>query len=72
MEEFKQFYFELDDPTIDFSKEDFVANVEKVKNKVELYTYQPEEFVRYFLKNNEISYKISRKLTWALKMHLLD
>jgi ABC-2 type transport system ATP-binding protein len=55
MHEFKQFYFELDDPTIDLSTEPFVVNFEKVHNKVELYTYESEDFVINFLKNHHIA-----------------
>ncbi len=54
MREFKQFYFVLENPRIDLSSEAFVANFEKVNDKVELYTYESEEFVRNFLKNNNI------------------
>jgi len=56
MREFKQFYFELENPEIDLSKEEFVANLEKVHDKVELYTYESEEFVRNFLEKNGIKY----------------
>jgi len=56
MREFKQFYFELDNPEIDLSKEKFIVNLEKVHDKVELYTYESEEFVKNFLEKNGVKY----------------
>lgn len=56
LQNFNQYYFELENPNIDFSKEGFVVNVEKVNNKVELYTYEPEEYIKNFLSQNGINY----------------
>lgn len=67
MSEFKQFYLEVDDPTINLSNEDFVANFEKVNNKVEIYTYESEEMVLSFLKNNGITYKNFQKVEMGLE-----
>lgn len=67
MREFKQFYFEIENPKIDFSKEPFVVNLEKVNNKVELYTYESEEFVKSFLENNGIGYKGFTKVKMGLE-----
>lgn len=57
MDTFKQFNFELDEDKPDLKKEKFVVNLEKVKNKIELYTYESERFVLNFLADNGIRYK---------------
>ncbi|MDX8340006.1 ABC transporter ATP-binding protein [Draconibacterium sp. IB214405] len=67
MREFKQFYLEVENPSIDLSKEDFVANFEKVNNKIEIYTYESEEMVQNFLKSNGISYKNFEKIEMGLE-----
>ena len=56
MNTFKQFNFELGKTDIDLSKEKFVANIEIIKDKVELYTYKSESFVKNFLNKKNISY----------------
>ena len=65
--EFKQFYLEVEDASIDLSNEDFVANFEKVNNKVEIYTYQSEEMVLNFLKNNGVAHKNFQKVEMGLE-----
>jgi ABC-2 type transport system ATP-binding protein len=67
MRDFKQFYAEFDDPTISLKNESFVKNFEKVKNKVEIYTYESEEFVKSFLDKNNIGYKNFRKVDMGLE-----
>lgn len=57
MDTFKQFNFELDEDKPDLKNEKFVVNLEKVKNKIELYTYESERFVLNFLADNGIRYK---------------
>jgi len=57
MNEFKQFNFDLENDAVDLSKEDFVVNFEKIKNKVELYTYKEESFVHNYLDKAGITYK---------------
>ncbi len=57
MNTFKQFNFELGRTDIDLSKEKFVVNIEIIKDKVELYTYESESFVKNFLNKKNISYK---------------
>ena len=57
MDTFKQFNFELDEDKHDLKKEKFVVNLEKVKNKIELYTYESERFVLNFLADNGIRYR---------------
>jgi len=52
---FRRFDFELDKDDIELKKELFIVNIEKVKNKVELYTYSPESAVKKYLDDNKIS-----------------
>ena len=40
---------------MELKKEPFILNIEKVKNKVELYTYSPESEVRKYLDQNKIT-----------------
>ena len=55
MGEFKQFTFKADEEKLKKLKnEDFVVNLELVKNEAEMYTYESEEFVLSFLKTNGI------------------
>jgi len=42
MSNFRRFDFELDKDATDLKKEPFIVNIEKVKNKVEFYTYSSE------------------------------
>lgn len=67
MQGFKQFYIEVENPSVDLSNEKFVANFEKVKNKVEIYTYEPEGFVKKFLENNKIAYKNFKQVEMGLE-----
>ncbi len=56
MSTFKQFNFNLENPDLDLEKEDFVVNIEKTRNEIELYTYESEAFVTDFLKKNNIQH----------------
>lgn len=67
MENFKQFRFELLDKSINFPKEEFIVNLEKVKKKIELYTYESEDFVVSFLKKNGIEYKSFEMVNMSLE-----
>lgn len=67
MQEFKQFYFELENEHIEFPQEPFIANLEKVRNKVELYTYESEEFVLSYLRNSGIAINGFRKVNMSLE-----
>ena len=67
MTTFKQFNFELGSNDIDLSKEKFVANIEIMKDKVELYTYESESFVKNFLNNNNISYNNFTEIKMGLE-----
>lgn len=67
MGSFKRFDFELEDDRIDLRKEKFVKNLEMVKNKVELYTYESMDFVRSFLENNGIAHKGFKQVKMELE-----
>ena len=64
---FKQFNFEMDDDHSDLKKEKFVVNLEKVKNKVELYTYETEDFVKKFFADNGIVYRNFEQVKMGLE-----
>ncbi len=64
---FKQFNFELQNPDITISKGDFIVNLEKVKNQVELYTYESEGLVKSYLDSNGIGYSNFRKVEMTLE-----
>ncbi|WP_319589946.1 ABC transporter ATP-binding protein [uncultured Draconibacterium sp.] len=65
--EFKQFYFELDNESVDFSDETFVVNIEKVGSKLELYTYESASFIKDFLKKNNIVFRNFKELKMSLE-----
>lgn len=67
MNEFKQFNFELENDSIDLSNEAFVVNFEKVNNKVELYTYESESFVKSFMQKNNIAHSNFREVKMSLE-----
>ena len=56
MNSFKQYSFELRHPMGKFPENDFISNLETMKNKVELYTRQSEEYVREWLQKQHIQY----------------
>ena len=53
---FRRFDFELDKDDTELKREPFILNIEKVKNKVELYTYSPENDVKKYLDDNKIQF----------------
>ena len=57
MTNFKQFNFEMEETDVNLLKDDFIVNIEIVNNKVELYTYESESFVKDFLSKRNINYK---------------
>ena len=67
MNTFKQFSFAMGKPEIDLSKEKFVANIEISKDKVELYTYESESFVKNFLNKKNISYNNFTEINMSLE-----
>lgn len=52
---FRRFDFELENEETDLKKEPFIVNIERVKNKVELYTYSDENEVKRYLEDNNIA-----------------
>jgi ABC-2 type transport system ATP-binding protein len=67
MTNFKRFDFELENEKVDLKKEAFVKNLEKVKNKVELYTYESENFVQKFLTDQGVSHKGFKQVKMELE-----
>jgi ABC-2 type transport system ATP-binding protein len=67
MTTFKRFDFELEHDHVNLKKEPFVRNLEMVKNKVELYTYESKEFVQKFLENNGVVHKGFNQVTMGLE-----
>ena len=67
MKEFKQFYFETENEHVEIPKNGFISNLEKVKNKVELYTYESEDFVKGYLKESGIAVNGFRKVDMSLE-----
>lgn len=51
---FRRFDFILENDKTDLKKESFIVNIEKVKNKVELYTYSTESAVKKYLNDKNI------------------
>jgi len=52
---FRRFDFELENDETDLKKEPFIVNIERVKNRVELYTYSSESDVKRYLEDNKIT-----------------
>ena len=67
MTTFKRFDFELENDQVNLKKEPFVRNLEMVKNKVELYTYESKEFVQKFLENNGVGHKGFKQVKMELE-----
>lgn len=67
MSTFKQFNFELTNPAIEIAREKFIVNLEKVKNQIELYTYESEQVVLSYLSNNGIAYQNFKKVEMTLE-----
>jgi ABC-2 type transport system ATP-binding protein len=67
MTSFKRFDFELENDKVNLKKELFVKNLEMVKNKVELYTYESKDFVEKFLENNGIVHKGFKQVKMELE-----
>ena len=56
MNTFKQFNIRLKDPNTNTELDGIAVNIEKVKDKIEFYTYATEDEVKGFLKKNGIMY----------------
>jgi ABC-2 type transport system ATP-binding protein len=67
MKEFKQFYFELENEKAEIPKDGFIANIERVKDKVELYTYESEDYVKNYLRQIGVTVKGFRKQEMGLE-----
>ena len=67
METFKQFSFDLQNPGLEIKKEPFIVNVEKVKNRIELYTYESEKVVQAYLADNGIAHGNFKKVEMTLE-----
>lgn len=67
MREFKQFCFELEDEKADIPRNGLIANLERVKDKVELYTYETEDKVRAFLHDEGIAVRGFRRQEMGLE-----
>jgi len=67
MREFKQFCFELEDERAEIPRDGFIANLERVKEKVELYTYESEDFVRNYLQHTGVKVNNFRKQEMGLE-----
>lgn len=67
MTNFKQFNFDLSESNAGLEKEDFMNNIEIVKNKVELYTYESENYVKDYLSKKNIAYKNFSKCEMGLE-----
>ncbi len=67
MSTFKQFSFEFDKDISELKKEKFIVNLEKVKSKIELYTYEPEGFIKNFLESKGIACKNFKQVKMELE-----
>lgn len=67
METFKQFSFDLQNPGLEIKKEPFIVNVEKVKNRIELYTYESAKVVQAWLADNGIAHGNFKKVDMTLE-----
>jgi ABC-2 type transport system ATP-binding protein len=67
MTNFKQFNFKIGNTDMDLSKEDFVVNLERTKNDLELFTYESESFVKGFLDKKNIPYDQFREVPMGLE-----
>ena len=56
MSTFRQFNITLSSPEEELDLDGIAVNIEKVKDKIEFYTYSPENEVREYLKSKGISY----------------
>jgi len=56
MNRFKQFNIKLTNPDLDLQSNGLAVNIEKVKDKIEFYTYGTEAEVKAFLNSNGIEY----------------
>lgn len=67
MTNFKQFSFKLGSTDIDLSKEEFVVNLERSRDEVELFTYESGQFVKTFLDEKKVPYEQFREVKMGLE-----
>jgi len=67
MSDFRRFDFELENEQTELPKPSFIANIEKVKDKVELYTYSSENEIRKFVDGSIGSVRNFKQVKMALE-----
>lgn len=67
VEQFKRFDFELENEEAELKKVPFIVNTERVRNKVELYTYSDEVEVKKYLADINLSFSNFRRVEMALE-----
>jgi len=64
---FRRYDFVLENEEADLKREHFILNIERVKNKVELYTYSTESDVKKYLTDNKILFSNFRQVNMGLE-----
>lgn len=67
VEQFKRFDFELENEDAELKKVPFIVNTERVRNKVELYTYSDEAEVKKYLADINLSFSNFSRVDMALE-----
>jgi ABC-2 type transport system ATP-binding protein len=67
MQTFRQYQFRIEDNTNGLASEEFVVNIEQVKNQVELYTYESAEFVQNYLHEKNINHDGFKQINMGLE-----
>ncbi len=67
MGNFKQFNFEVENENVELADADFIVNLERVTNQVELFTYDTEDTVKAYLKNKGIAHKNFKQIEMQLE-----
>ena len=68
MDRFKQFNIKLRFPDQEVPADRLAVNIEKVKDKIEFYTYASEEEVKAFFNSSVITGKPFRKITRSMRL----
>jgi len=64
---FRRYDFVLENEEADLKRKHFILNIERVKNKVELYTYSTESDVKKYLTDNKILFSNFRQVNMGLE-----
>jgi ABC-2 type transport system ATP-binding protein len=64
---FKQFKFDVSDPSVPMQKDHVVKNIEKVKNKISVYTFNGEEEIRQYLTTRGILFNGLHQVPMSLE-----